>query len=161
MNAHRKLRILSITLHSRQASTDDQLIILCHSINLQEAITKDAQDHASGSDMDLKSYLADAYLHPIFHSFEEVDLVEVKVDRSPAADVSQSQSELSSPSPEREHEPEHEHHLDGEDEPPSEVHHYEAAESHYETVYQYHYEVESPNHMYRYNAEPHYQYYHY
>ncbi|KAL0371945.1 UNVERIFIED_CONTAM: CSC1-like protein [Sesamum calycinum] len=43
---------------------------------LEEAMTKDTQDLAFESDVDLKSYLTDAYVHPIFHSFEEVELAE-------------------------------------------------------------------------------------
>ncbi|CAH9133023.1 unnamed protein product [Cuscuta epithymum] len=52
---------------------------------LEEAIDRDAQDHVSESDTEFKAQLADAYLHPIFHSFTEVDLAEVneKIIRSP------------------------------------------------------------------------------
>ncbi|KAL0331034.1 UNVERIFIED_CONTAM: CSC1-like protein [Sesamum angustifolium] len=105
----------------------------------------------SESDVDLKSYLADAYLHPIFHSFEEVELVEVKVDKNQAHVPSSSPSELSSPSPQHTY-----HH---EDEPSHIVQHYEVEPNH--TMY--HYEAESPSNIYRYEyaAEQHYQYYHY
>ncbi|KAH6820514.1 early-responsive to dehydration stress protein [Perilla frutescens var. hirtella] len=148
---------------------------------LEEAMSKDTQDRASESEIDLKSYLADAYLHPIFRSFEEVDLVEVRVDTNPnpnpnpnppkQASPSPTPSELSSPSPD------HDHH--DEDEPSHTVQHYEVRQPHpiyqYELeqphhVYQYdheqphtayHYEVESPSNVYRYDSEPHYQYYHY
>ncbi|KAG8382082.1 hypothetical protein BUALT_Bualt05G0039500 [Buddleja alternifolia] len=51
---------------------------------LEEAMTKDTQDRASESDVNFKSYLADAYLHPIFRSFEEVELSEVRVDKNNA-----------------------------------------------------------------------------
>lgn len=44
---------------------------------------KDTQAKASEPEINLKSYLVDAYLHPIFRSFEEVDLSEVKVDKTP------------------------------------------------------------------------------
>ncbi|KAL2901308.1 hypothetical protein RDABS01_026390 [Bienertia sinuspersici] len=48
---------------------------------LEEATEKDEQENNEGADLNLKPYLADAYLHPIFHSFEEeVELEEVKVD---------------------------------------------------------------------------------
>ncbi|KAK6158434.1 hypothetical protein DH2020_005748 [Rehmannia glutinosa] len=104
---------------------------------LEEAMSKDTQDHASESDIDLKAYLADAYLHPIFHSFEEVDLVEVRVDKNQAHVASPSPSELSSPSPQYTY-----HH---EDELPHTVQHYEVEQPH--TVY--HYEVESPSNVYR------------
>ncbi|EYU23284.1 hypothetical protein ABFS82_01G055800 [Erythranthe guttata] len=135
---------------------------------LEEAVSKDEQDRATGSEIDLKSYLADAYLHPIFHSFEEVDLVEVKVENAPAQPQaeakahieSSSPSELSSPSPH------HAHHL--EDEPSQTVQHYEFEAPHSAYHYEaeqnytaYHYEVESQSDVYRYDSEPHYQYYHY
>ncbi|KAK4486324.1 hypothetical protein RD792_008995 [Penstemon davidsonii] len=66
---------------------------------LEEAVDKDTQDRASESNTDLKSYLSDAYLHPIFHSFEEVDLAEVRVDKNEAYTPSTSQGAISSPSP--------------------------------------------------------------
>ncbi|KAL2236748.1 CSC1-like protein At1g32090 [Sesamum indicum] len=118
---------------------------------LEEAMLKDTQDRASESDVDLKSYLADAYLHPIFHSFEEVELVEVKVDKNQAHVPSSSPSELSSPSPQHTY-----HH---EDDPSHIVQHYEVEPNH--TMY--HYEAQSPSNIYRYEyaAEQHYQYYHY
>ncbi|KAJ0477787.1 hypothetical protein HanHA300_Chr13g0492591 [Helianthus annuus] len=50
---------------------------------------KDAKDKASEPEINLKSYLSDAYLHPIFHSFEDVELVEVRVDKSPDHSPSQ------------------------------------------------------------------------
>ncbi|KAL7159837.1 hypothetical protein ABFS83_01G053800 [Erythranthe nasuta] len=135
---------------------------------LEEAVSKDEQDRATGSEIDLKSYLADAYLHPIFHSFEEVDLVEVKVENAPAQPQAQakahiessSPSELSSPSPH------HAHHL--EDEPSQTVQNYEFEAPHSAYHYEaeqnytaYHYEVESQNDVYSYDSQPHYQYYHY
>ena len=43
---------------------------------------KDILDRTTESDINMKAYLADAYLHPIFHSFEEEELVEVKVERN-------------------------------------------------------------------------------
>ncbi|KAL0329901.1 UNVERIFIED_CONTAM: CSC1-like protein [Sesamum radiatum] len=118
---------------------------------LEEAMSKDTQDRASESDVDLKSYLADAYLHPIFHSFEEVELVEVKVDKNQSHVHSSSPSELSSPSPQHTY-----HH---EDEPSHIVQHYEVEPNH--TMH--HYAAESPSNIYRYEyaAEQHYQYYHY
>ncbi|KAI3468571.1 hypothetical protein Pfo_025234 [Paulownia fortunei] len=116
---------------------------------LEEAMSKDTQDRASESDVNLKSYLADAYLHPIFHSFEEVDLVEVRVDKNQAHAASSSPSELSSPSPQYAY-----HH---EDEPSHTVQHYEVEPPH--PVY--HYEFESPSNIYGYDNEAQYQYYHY
>ncbi|KAG8375158.1 hypothetical protein BUALT_Bualt10G0071300 [Buddleja alternifolia] len=116
---------------------------------LEEAMSKDTQDHASESDVDLKSYLADAYLHPIFHSFEEVELVEVKVDKDEPHVASPSPSELSSPSPQ--------HDYDHEDEPSHNVQHYEVEP----LPTMYHYEFESNSNMYRYDIEQHNQYYYY
>ncbi|KAL0408003.1 UNVERIFIED_CONTAM: CSC1-like protein [Sesamum radiatum] len=46
---------------------------------LEEAMTKDTQDLAFESDVDLKSYLTDAYVHPIFHSLDEVELAEMEM----------------------------------------------------------------------------------
>lgn len=148
---------------------------------LEEAMSKDTQDRASESEIDLKSYLADAYLHPIFRSFEEVDLAEVRVDKNPnpnpnpakQASPSPNPSELSSPSPD--------HHLHDEDGPshtvqqqhyevgqPHPIYQYEVEQPHHAYHYDleqphtaYHYEVESPSNVYRYDSEPHYQYYHY
>lgn len=124
-------------------------------------MSKDTQDRASASDVDLKSYLADAYLHPIFHSFEEVDLVEVKVDKTEDHHiVSPSPSELSSPSPQ------HANHQ--EEEPSQSVQHYEVEPPHTAYHYEmeqhytaYNYDVESHSNTYSYDGEPHYQYYHY
>ncbi|KAG6389696.1 hypothetical protein SASPL_151169 [Salvia splendens] len=155
---------------------------------LEEAMSKDTQDGASASDVDVKSYLADAYLHPIFRSFEEVDLVEVKVDTdpTPTKEASPSPSEPSSPSPAH-----HEHKKEEEDEDEDEeeevshtVQHHEFGQPHgayqyeldqHHQVYQYelqqppyngyhyHHEVESPTNVHRYDesSEPHYHYYHY
>lgn len=119
-------------------------------MHLQEAMNKDIQDHASDSDVNLKSLLADAYLHPIFHSFEEVDMVEVKVEKNQEDIASSSPSSLSSsPSPQ------HAHHL--QDETSDNVQRYEVEPTHTN----YHYEVESPNSMYRYNVESAYNMYGY
>ncbi|KAL0312399.1 UNVERIFIED_CONTAM: hypothetical protein Sradi_5639200 [Sesamum radiatum] len=114
-------------------------------------MSKDTQDRASESDVDLKSYLADAYLHPIFHSFEEVELVEVKVDKNQAHVPSSSPSEVSSPSPQ--------HTYQHEDEPSHIVQHYEVEPNY--TMY--HYEADSQSNVYRYEYadEQQYQYYHY
>ncbi|KAJ4829437.1 hypothetical protein Tsubulata_006632 [Turnera subulata] len=73
---------------------------------IEEAMDKDIQDRTTEADVNLKSYLADAYLHPIFHSFEEEEeLVEVKPKvekkgkQQPNNVASVPSSELSSPSP--------------------------------------------------------------
>ncbi|KAJ6394006.1 hypothetical protein OIU77_023272 [Salix suchowensis] len=66
---------------------------------LEEAMAKDLNDRATESELNLKAYLADAYLHPIFRSFEEEELVEVKVEKNKPQPASDRTSELSSPSP--------------------------------------------------------------
>ncbi|KAI3453862.1 hypothetical protein Pfo_010525 [Paulownia fortunei] len=97
---------------------------------LEEAMTKDTQDRASESDANFKSYLADAYLHPIFHSFEEVELAEVRVDKNQAHIANASPSELNALSPHYAY-----HH---EDEPSQGVQQYEV-----EPTNMYRYDIES------------------
>uniref|UniRef100_A0A452YR72 Uncharacterized protein n=1 Tax=Aegilops tauschii subsp. strangulata TaxID=200361 RepID=A0A452YR72_AEGTS len=53
----------------------------------QEAMEKDRMEHASEPSLNLKTYLANAYLHPIFHMFEQEDqkeeaTIEVRIDKS-------------------------------------------------------------------------------
>lgn len=61
-------------------STSDS--VLCS----QEAMAKDTIEHASEPNLNLKSFLANAYLHPIFHLFEqtakEEETVEVRIDKA-------------------------------------------------------------------------------
>ncbi|WOL05581.1 hypothetical protein Cni_G14310 [Canna indica] len=67
---------------------------------LEEAMEKDIMERASEPNLDLKAYLADAYLHPIFHSFDDVEeKVEIRVDKDQAHVFSPSRSEISSDSP--------------------------------------------------------------
>uniref|UniRef100_A0A0A9GBA3 CSC1/OSCA1-like 7TM region domain-containing protein n=1 Tax=Arundo donax TaxID=35708 RepID=A0A0A9GBA3_ARUDO len=49
---------------------------------LEEAMEKDNMERASEPNLNLKSYLANAYLHPIFHLFEEAEKVEVRIDKA-------------------------------------------------------------------------------
>nr|CAB3500032.1 unnamed protein product [Digitaria exilis] len=54
---------------------------------LEEAMEKDNMEHASEPNLNLKSFLANAYLHPIFHLFEEAskeeeETVEVRIDKA-------------------------------------------------------------------------------
>ena len=144
----------------------------------QEAMEKDTLDKASEPEINLKSYLSDAYLHPIFHSFEEVELAEVKVDKDPVNIPSQLE-----PKPETETEPAFPsrspsppHHLDEEHEeesvtvqhyevgPPANIYHY--GYEHHESIFHYNmdryqatqhdvqeYVVESPRGYYRYWVE--------
>ena len=55
---------------------------------------KDTQDEASEPGIDMKSYLSKAYLHPVLRSFEELELVEVRVDNKRAHTPSQPATEL-------------------------------------------------------------------
>lgn len=127
-----------------------QMIMKVIHVSSQEAMDKDTQDRSSGSDTNLKSYLSDAYLHPIFNSFEEAELVEVRVDKNQTRIPSRPTSGHTSPSP-----PHHIHHH--QDETSHNVQHYEVGPpgnySHYE--YQQHdnmyrYDTESPQHIYQY-----------
>ncbi|PHT58498.1 CSC1-like protein [Capsicum baccatum] len=127
---------------------------------IEEAMEKDLQDRSSESDAYLKAYLADAYLHPIFHSFEEIQLEEVKVDKKPPPDSpSPPLSELSSPSPTHDAK----HHKEGEPSQASQTSH---NVQHYEVGQPgdlFHYEVEQTSHVYHYDYESQYQHngYHY
>lgn len=52
---------------------------------LEEAMEKDNMELASEPNLNLKTYLANAYLHPIFHLFEEEgkeETVEVRIDKA-------------------------------------------------------------------------------
>ncbi|KAF3654313.1 CSC1-like protein [Capsicum annuum] len=120
---------------------------------IEEAMEKDLQDRSSESDANLKAYLADAYLHPIFHSFEEIQLEEVKVDKKPPPDSpSPPLSELSSPSPTHDAK----HHKEGEPFQASQTSH---NVQHYEVGQPgdlFHYEVEQTSHVYHYDYESQY-----
>eukprot|EP00257_Ricinus_communis_P016805 XP_015575088.1 CSC1-like protein At1g32090 [Ricinus communis] len=112
---------------------------------LEEAMAKDITDQTAEPDLNLKSCLADAYLHPIFHSFEEEELVEVKVDKCHRVDKCQTHvadtqaSQLSSPSP------------------PHQVHHPSSPPHAYQPPppqYVYH-SSSSPQHVYHPSSPPH------
>lgn len=60
---------------------------------------KDMMERASEPNLNLKAYLADAYLHPIFHSIEDVETGEVRVDKGQSYLSSPTRSEISSSSP--------------------------------------------------------------
>ncbi|KAG9454408.1 hypothetical protein H6P81_007312 [Aristolochia fimbriata] len=66
---------------------------------LEEAMERDTMEQTSEPNLNLKAYLADAYLHPIFRSFEDIETGEVRVDKNESHFVSPPISELSSPSP--------------------------------------------------------------
>ncbi|XVE57342.1 hypothetical protein DITRI_Ditri04bG0083400 [Diplodiscus trichospermus] len=121
---------------------------------LEEAMAKDITDQTAESDVNLEAFLADAYLHPIFRSFEEEELVEVRLDKvridkhQSYADNAQT-SDLSSASP-----PHHVYH------PTSPPHHSNQPTSPSQDVYhhgsstQYAYNISSPPHYgYHYEVE--------
>ncbi|KAL7166691.1 hypothetical protein ACSBR2_037371 [Camellia fascicularis] len=135
---------------------------------LEEAMAKDLQERTSEPDLNLKSYLSDAYLHPIFHSFEEVELTEVKIDKHQTHITSTSvneihnhiptpsASETSTPSPSPPH-----YAYQFEDQPSHTVHQYayQFEDQPPNTVHQY--EVEQPYNVYHYGIEPPSNVYHY
>lgn len=49
---------------------------------LEEAMEKDTMEKSSEPNLNLKAYLADAYLHPIFQMFEDVEMGEIIVDKN-------------------------------------------------------------------------------
>lgn len=89
---------------------------------LEEAMAKDTMERTTEPNLNIKAYLADAYLHPIFQSFEEKELVEVRVDKNQTHIPSPSESVVSSPSP-----PHYAYHYEVQP-PPHYVHHYHEAE---------------------------------
>ncbi|KAK9144208.1 hypothetical protein Sjap_004111 [Stephania japonica] len=66
---------------------------------LEEAMAKDTMERASEPNLNLKAYLADAYLHPIFQSFDDLETGEVRLDKNQSHITSPSISEVSSHSP--------------------------------------------------------------
>ncbi|TQD98889.1 hypothetical protein C1H46_015532 [Malus baccata] len=107
----------------------------------QEAMAKDTMERTAEPDLNMKSYLADAYLHPIFRSFEEEppfeeeqELVEVRVDKQQTRIATPITSELSSHSP------------------PHYVHHTESPPQ-----YSY-YQSSPPQYVYNSNSPPRYVY---
>lgn len=107
-------------------------------------MAKDTLERSMESNLNVKAFLADAYLHPIFRSFEEEELPEVKVEKqkSPVHDDS-SVSELSSPSPP--HTVDDDHHLQNQS-PPHYIYHPQSP-PHY--IYPSH-----PSHHYAYSYDP-------
>ncbi|GAB4834805.1 hypothetical protein Ancab_033073 [Ancistrocladus abbreviatus] len=71
---------------------------------LEEAMDKDSREHEAEPNLNLRAYLANAYLHPIFQSFKEVELEETVMSDTVRTDKHQSQmlsstAKESSPSP--------------------------------------------------------------
>ncbi|KAK1435943.1 hypothetical protein QVD17_01716 [Tagetes erecta] len=71
---------------------------------LEEAVEKDTQDEASEPVAELKSYLCEAYLHPVLRSIEEFELFELGLDHNRAQIPSQLAIERISTSPVNEQE---------------------------------------------------------
>ncbi|XP_068305762.1 CSC1-like protein At1g32090 [Pyrus communis] len=118
---------------------------------LEEAMAKDTMERTAEPDLNMKSYLADAYLHPIFRSFEEEppfeeeqELVEVRVDKQQTRIATPITSELSSPSP-----PPYVHHTES----PPQYSYYQSSPP------QYVYNSNSPpRYVYHSTSPPHYAY---
>ncbi|MFQ6666672.1 hypothetical protein Gotur_032948 [Gossypium turneri] len=113
---------------------------------LEKAMKKDIMDQTTEPDINLTTFLADAYLHPIFRSFEEEELVEVRVDKvrvdknQSFGDNAQSQTSDGHSSPSPPHHPT--------TSPPQDVYHHGFPP-------QYAYNFSSPTHYgYHYEAEP-------
>eukprot|EP00268_Persea_americana_P033293 TRINITY_DN32985_c0_g1_i3.p1 TRINITY_DN32985_c0_g1~~TRINITY_DN32985_c0_g1_i3.p1 ORF type:complete len:470 (+),score=59.27 TRINITY_DN32985_c0_g1_i3:1811-3220(+) len=66
---------------------------------LEEAMAKDTMERNAEPNLNLKAYLADAYLHPIFHSIEDLEAGEFRIDKNQSCVDTPVTSELSSPSP--------------------------------------------------------------
>ncbi|CAN6712162.1 unnamed protein product [Malus baccata var. baccata] len=118
---------------------------------LEEAMAKDTMERTAEPDLNMKSYLADAYLHPIFRSFEEEppfeeeqELVEVRVDKQQTRIATPITSELSSHSP-----PHYVHHTES----PPQYSYYQSSPP------QYVYNSNSPpRYVYHSTSPPHYAY---
>ncbi|KAK8341558.1 hypothetical protein V6Z11_A08G177900 [Gossypium hirsutum] len=113
---------------------------------LEEAMKKDIMDQTIEPDVNLTTFLADAYLHPIFRSFEEEELEEVRVDKvrvdknQSYGDNAQSQTSDDHSSPSPPHHPT--------TSAPQDVYHHGFPP-------QYAYNFSSPTHYgYHYEAEP-------
>lgn len=128
----------------------DQLLINYPPIFLsyfQEAMAKDTMELNTEPDLNIKAFLADAYLHPIFHSFEEEEMVEVQVDKYQAQAESPVRSELSSPSSDNA----------GHHQPPSPPHYvYDPHSSPTHYIYN---PPSPPRYVYNPPSPPHYAYY--
>ncbi|KAI3821854.1 hypothetical protein L1987_09428 [Smallanthus sonchifolius] len=75
------LPILTLTFHKFCKSRFEPAF---RKYPLEEAVEKDAQDEASKPEPDMKSYLCEAYLHPVLRSIEEFELFELGVDHNRA-----------------------------------------------------------------------------
>ncbi|KAG4117087.1 hypothetical protein ERO13_D12G206800v2 [Gossypium hirsutum] len=120
---------------------------------LEEAMAKDLLGRTTEPDINLKAFLADAYLHPIFRSFKEEELVEIRVDKvrvdrhQSYADKAQSRDDISSPSPPHHayhptSPPHHSYHQPTTS-PPQDIYHHGIPPQYDYNHYGYHYEAES------------------
>lgn len=122
---------------------------------LEEAVDKDAEEGGPEHDLSLKSYLSDAYLHPIFRSFEEVGLVEdpeVKVDKKPTHHIitppASQPSSQSTPKAEAEMSSIQKYEFEA----PGDAYHYQVEPP---PGNAYHYQIESPGNACNYGLETH------
>lgn len=100
-------------------------------------MAKDILEKTTEPDLNIKAYLADAYLHPIFQSFEvEEELVEVRVDKQVATSPL---SEISSSSPQHVHQSSPPHYNDNPTSSPPAAYFYRSPSPPH---YVYHYQVE-------------------
>ncbi|KAH9606510.1 hypothetical protein KSS87_018900 [Heliosperma pusillum] len=104
---------------------------------LEEATEKDEQEQTGEFDLNLKTCLAEAYLHPIFHSFEEIEFEEVRVD---AVRVDKHENDISSP-PARIEE-------NLEASPPQHPHHYSYGDEYQSYDYYHHQQIQSSHYQY-------------
>ncbi|OIV96794.1 hypothetical protein TanjilG_18254 [Lupinus angustifolius] len=104
---------------------------------LEEAMAKDLLEKTTEPELNIKAYLADAYLHPIFQSFEieEHELIEVRVDKQQTQVTSPSSNDTTSPSSSHYH-----HHLPSP--PPSPPHDDYPGFFHHVPHYGYQYQLE-------------------
>ncbi|KAI4327999.1 hypothetical protein L6164_020399 [Bauhinia variegata] len=105
---------------------------------LEEAMAKDILEKTTEPDLNIKAYLADAYLHPIFQSFEveEEELVEVRVDKHQVHTASPPLSEISSPPPNHQtHQPSPPHQYSNYPTSPPGYYYHQSSPPHY--VYHY------------------------
>ncbi|KAK8537845.1 hypothetical protein V6N13_096355 [Hibiscus sabdariffa] len=145
------LPVLTLTFHKYCKSRFEPAF---RKYPLEEAMAKDLMDRTTEPDINLKAFLADAYLHPIFRSFEEEELVEVRVDKvrvdrhQTYAENAQTRDDLSSSPPHYVHQP---------TSPPQ--HSYQPASTpqdvyHHGIAPQYEYNSSSLHYDYHYEAEP-------
>ncbi|XP_076912226.1 hyperosmolality-gated Ca2+ permeable channel 1.8-like [Bidens hawaiensis] len=75
------LPILTLTFHKFCKSRFEPAF---RKYPLEEAVEKDTQDDVSEDDTEMKSYLCEAYLHPVLRSVEEFELFELGIDNNRA-----------------------------------------------------------------------------